>query len=362
MKNLLVLNTGSSSIKFSLFKDSVKIFSGKIERIGKQDAIISYNNNNSTKPIKDFKSAINSILKILDENKLNFDFIAHRIVHGGDLNKPSLIDKKVEAIIEKFSEFAPLHNPPELEVIKICKKFKKRQYAVFDTSFFASLPEKAKFYPIPYEIAKKHNIKKYGFHGISHKYVTGNIPGKTISLHLGSGCSISAVENNSPLDTSMGLTPLEGLMMGTRAGDIDPGVVIYLQKKKYDVNKILNFESGLKAFSNDNDFRYFLNNLDKPNIKLGFDIFIYRIIKYLGAYSAALNGLDNIIFTGTIGENSYIARQEICKNLKYLGVDIDENKNKENNEVISTDVSRVKVYVKKTDEEGEIAKEVYDLI
>ena len=344
MKNLLVLNTGSSSIKFALFSNNQKVFSGKIEKV------------------RDFKKAINTILKTLEENSVKFDVIAHRIVHGGDLNKPCLINRKTESIIKKYSEFAPLHNPPQLQVIQICKKFKKEQYAVFDTAFFADIPDKAKHYPIPEDIREKYNIKKYGFHGISHKSMAQNIFGKTISIHLGSGCSISAILNNKPIDTSMGLTPLEGLMMGTRPGDIDSGILIFLSKKKYNLDDILNFKSGLKAFSKDNDFRYFLSNLDKPKIKLGFDIFVYKIVKYIGAYTAALNGLDNLIFTGAIGENSSIVREEICKNLTYLGIEIDNDKNKENADIISTPVSRVKVFVKKTDEESEIAKEVYEMI
>lgn len=344
MKKILVLNTGSSSIKFAFFENNLKIYSGNVDKV------------------KDYSKAVNEILEILKKENLEFDVIAHRVVHGGQINKSCLINSKIEKIIKEYSQFAPLHNIPQLKVINLCKKLGKKQYAIFDTAFFNDLPEKASRYPIPKEITKKFGIKRYGFHGISHKYVSQNFKGKTIVCHLGSGCSVSAIQDGKPIDTSMGLTPLEGLMMGTRAGDIDPGIIIFLEKKGYDMNEILNFKSGLKAFSKDNDFRYFLKNLDKKEIKLGFDIFIYRILKYIGAYSAALNGLDNLIFTGAIGENSETARREICKNLTYLGLEIDNNKNKKNQEIISTLSSKVKVYIKKTDEEREIAKEVYKII
>lgn len=344
MKKILVLNTGSSSIKFALFEDELKIYSHKVERV------------------HDFKRALESVLKLIDKKNLEFDVIAHRVVHGGPVDKPCLINAKVEKTIREYSQFAPLHNVPQLKVINFCKKLGKKQYAVFDTAFFANLPEKASIYPIPKEITKKFGIKRYGFHGLSHKYVSQKFKGKTIVCHLGSGCSVSAISDGKPIDISMGLTPMEGLMMGTRAGDIDPGIIIFLEKKGYDMNEILNFKSGLKAFGRENDFRYFLKNLNKKEIKLGFDIFIYRIIKYIGAYTAALNGLDNLIFTGAIGENSETARKEICKNLTYLGLEIDKDKNNKDLEIISTPNSKIKVCVKKTYEEGEIAKEVYELI
>ncbi|MEK6935733.1 MAG: acetate kinase [Nanoarchaeota archaeon] len=325
--NLLVLNTGSSSIKYTLFEDNykTKIFSGKVERI------------------KDYSKAIKQILNELNNNELSFDIIAHRVVHGGELNKPSLITNKVEQIIKKYSEFAPLHNPPALKVIRECKKLNKKQYTVFDTAFFSDLPNKAKIYPIPLEITRKFNLKKYGFHGISNKYVSQRLKGKTIVLHLGNGCSVSAINNTKPIDTSMGLTPLEGLMMGTRAGDIDAGLILFLEKKDYNMNEILNFKSGFKGLTGYTDFRDILKNIKNPKIKLAYDIFVYRIVKYVGAYIAVLNGLDNLVFTGAIGYNVPMLRKNVLKNLSYL-------KNK------------FKVHVIKTDEEMQIAKEVFEII
>jgi acetate kinase len=364
MKNLLVLNTGSFSIKFALFKGDKKLLKGKVDRIGLKNSIIRIGNKEKIHNISGFEQAINIILSSLKENNLKCDAIAHRIVHGGPINKPCLIDNKVEKTIEEFSQFAPLHNPHELKVVRICKKLNKKQYAVFDTAFFSQLPEKAKIYPIPQNITKKYNIRRYGFHGISYSYISKilKLKGKSIICHLGNGCSIAALVNQKPVDTSMGLTPSEGLMMGTRTGDIDSGLLIFLQNKGYNINKIVNFQSGLKAFSKDIDFRYILSHLSNKKIKLAFDIFIYRIQKYIGAYTAALNGLDNLIFTGAIGSGSSTTREEICKNLSFLGLKLDKEKNKSSQLLVSSSNSKVKVYAKETDEESEIAREVYKLI
>ena len=362
MKNLLVLNTGSSSIKLSLFENSTKkIFSGKLERIGTDKSNILFNQEEIFIKAENFSQAVKEIFKFLETHNLKFDVIAHRIVHGGPIKKTSKVDKKVEQTIQDYIEFAPLHNQPALTVIDNCKKMNKPQYVSFDTAFFSELPEVASTYPIPLQISKKYHLKKYGFHGLSHRFISQGLKGKTITCHLGNGCSITAILNGKPLDTSMGLTPLEGLMMGSRSGDIDAGLVIYLSKKGYDVNKILNFESGLFAFSGKTDIRETLQNLDKPQIKLGFDIFIYRLVKYIGAYTAVLNGLDNLVFAGGIAENVPLLREEICKNFKYINLELDKQKNNKNEELISSKSSKVNVYVRKTDEESEIAREVYEL-
>ncbi|MFA7708000.1 MAG: acetate kinase, partial [Candidatus Pacearchaeota archaeon] len=250
--------------------------------------------------------------------------------------------EKVEKIIEEYSEFAPLHNPPALKVIKEFKKLGKRQYAVFDTAFFSELPEKAKIYAIPKEITKKFNLKRYGFHGISHKYVSRELKGKTIILHLGSGCSASAINNGKAVDISLGLTPLEGLMMGTRAGDIDAGLVLFLEKKGYNMNEVLNFESGFKGLTGYTDFRDILKTLKNPDSKLAYDIFIYRIIKYVGAYIAVLGGLDNLAFSGEIGYNVQMLRDDVAKNLTFLN-------------------KKFEVHAIKTDEESEIAREIFGM-
>lgn len=214
-KRVLVFNVGSSSIKYSLFEDSNLINSEDFEKLETKEDYI-----------KSFKK----IFKKIDVK--NIDAIAHRVVHGGDLKKPSRITKEVKDKIKKYSEFASLHNPKQLMVIELCEHYKKPQYAVFDTMFFSELPEFSQIYAIPKELTKKYNIKRYGFHGLSHEYASRNLKGKTIVCHLGSGSSMSAVFNGKPVDTTMGLTPLEGLIMGTRSGSIDPGIIFFLEKKR----------------------------------------------------------------------------------------------------------------------------------
>ena len=347
VKSILVFNVGSSSLKYSLFENLKKIETGNFERL--KDKV-------------DFRNAVEKIIEKLLNYKI--DLIAHRVVHGGELNKPSRINKKVKDKIKEFSEFAPLHNPNQLKVIEICeKKFPQPQYAVFDTMFFANLPEVARTYPIPKEITKKYEIRRYGFHGLSHKFVSQGLKGKTITCHLGSGSSISAILDGKPLDTSMGLTPLEGLAMGTRSGTIDPGLILFLEKKGYNANKILTEQSGLKGLCGHNDFRDILKSMNKcRDCKLAYEIFTYKTTKIIGAYTAVLNGLDNLVFTAAIGENVPKLREDICKNLKFLKLKLNNKKNKNNKELISSRSSKVKVYVRKTDEEMQIVREVLKII
>jgi acetate kinase len=363
IKNLLVLNVGSSSLKFCMFVKRKNVLSGKCDRIGQKESYIEFKDQVMSKTVKKrisgFRAAVNEVMNLIERKDIDFDAIAHRVVHGGRFEKPCLITKDVENEVKRFSEFAPLHNVPELEVIKICRKFKKPQYAVFDTAFFSTMPEKAYTYAIPLKIAKKFDIRRYGFHGTSHKTISRGLKGKTITCHLGAGCSISAIKNGKAIDTSMGLTPLEGLMMQTRAGDVDPGLIIFLDSKGYDTNKILNHESGFKAFSEFVDIRDILVNLNDRNVRLALDIFVYRIVKYIGAYTAALTGLDNLVFTAGIGENVPFIRELICNHLSYLGVKFDDDKNRKNERLISAKNSKVKVYVIKTNEEESIAEEVY---
>jgi acetate kinase len=345
-KIILVFNVGSSSIKYSLFQGLDRINSGINERL---------------KSKEDYSRAINSIFKKFDNKKI--DVIAHRVVHGGQINQPSKITREIKNKIKEFSEFAPLHNPNQLRVIELCEKFKKPQYAIFDTMFFANLPEIAKTYAIPKEIIKKYKIRRYGFHGLSHEYVSKGMKGKTIVCHLGSGSSISAIKDGKAIDTSMGLTPLEGIMMGTRSGSIDPGIIFFLEKKGYNVEDILTNKSGLKGICKYNDFRDIRSNINKnKDCKLAYEMFIYSIIKAIGSYVAALNGLNNLVFTAAIGENVPKLRRDICNNLKYLGLKLDENKNEKNAEIISSNNSKVRVFVKKTDEEKMIVEEVLKIL
>jgi acetate kinase len=344
-KNILVFNVGSSSIKYSLFEGLNLIDIGYYERL------------------KDKEDYRKSIIQIFEKvNKNNLDLIAHRVVHGGGLKKPVKVNEEVKSIIEIFSEFAPLHNPKQLMVIDFCEKYKKPQYAFFDTAFFSDIPKVAQVYAIPKELSKKFQIRRYGFHGLSHECVSRNLKGKLITCHLGSGASISAILDGKPLDTSMGFTPLEGLIMGTRSGTIDPGIILFLEKKKYSVEKILTEKSGLKGICKFNDFRDILRNLDKKDCKLAYDMFIYSIIKIIGSYVGVLNGLDNLVFTGAIGENVARLREEVCDNFKFLGLKLNKKRNKTNEELISSENSKVKVFVKKTNEERIIIEEILKVL
>ncbi len=331
---ILVLNSGSSSIKYKLFdveKTTEKLLDKDlIERIGQK--------------VKDHKEALSLIL-----NKTNrkIEAVGHRLVHGGDRFKEStLIDNNVIKAIEEFSELAPLHNPPSLLTINESMKVLSGipHVAVFDTAFYQTMPEEAYLYAIPYRLYEKHKIRKYGFHGTSHRYVLEKAVGilkrpkeklKIITCHLGNGCSITAIKNGKAIDTSMGFTPLEGLVMGTRSGDIDPAIVPYImEKENIDVNKtleLLNKESGLLGVSGiSNDMREIVKE-SKHNKKanLALNIFVRRIKKYIGAYSGIMNGLDAIVFTGGIGENQKALVGEICKDtlpkkVKILSIPTDE--------------------------------------
>ncbi len=239
-KNILVFNVGSSSIRYSMFKSLRKISQEKYDKL---------------KSREDYKRAFIDLFKNIQIKKIKIDLIIHRVVHGGELKKPVIITKQIKKQIKIYSELAPLHNPIQLMIINLSEKFKKPQYAVFDTLFFSNLPDIAKIYPIDIEITKKYKIRKYGFHGLSHKSVSKNLKGKTITCHIGEGVSISAIKDKRPLDTTMGFTPLEGLMMGSRSGSIDPGLIIFLEKRKLNVEKLLNLESGLKGISGYSDFR-----------------------------------------------------------------------------------------------------------
>ena len=343
---ILVFNVGSSSIKYELFEESKSIIEENYEKL---------------KTEKDYKEAVAKIFKNINESRI--DFIVHRIVHGGDLKKPSKITTEVKNRVKEFSEFAPLHNPKQLMVIELCEQYKKPQYAVFDTMFFSEIPEVAKIYAIPDKLTKKYNIRRYGFHGLSHEFVSRNIKGRTITCHLGAGSSITAIINGKPIDTSMGMTPLEGVMMMTRSGTLDPGLIFFLEKKGYDVEKILTEKSGLKGISGEDDFREILSKMNKnKDCKLAYDLFIYSIVKAIGSYVAVLNGIDSLIFTAAIGENVPKLREDICNQFSHLGLKLDKNQNQNNSEIISSKNSKVKVFVKKTNEEQIAVEEVLKIL
>jgi acetate kinase len=397
MAKILVINCGSSSLKYEVYEMPEKKSLGKglVERIGDAVGKIAQESPRGEyaeeTPIPDHRKAMELVRKALTDSKAgiiaSLDEIAaagHRVVHGGEYYAESvLIDDKVIETIDKVSELAPLHNPPNLTGIKetINLLGKKPQVAVFDTAFHQTLPPAAYLYGIPRELYDKYRIRRYGFHGTSHRYVaaeTLNMLGRSaentniISCHLGNGASITAVKNGKSVDTSMGFTPLEGLVMGTRSGDIDPAILEYLAgKENLDITgliSMLNKKSGVFGLSGNlsSDFRDLENAANSGNKKaeIAVSVFAYRVAKYIGSYVAAMNGVDVIAFTAGIGENSGYVREKIIDYLGYLGVKLDKEANKARGEEIalSTPDSNVKVLVIPTNEELAIARETVALL
>ncbi|WP_295673569.1 acetate/propionate family kinase [uncultured Mucilaginibacter sp.] len=396
--NILVINSGSSSIKYQLFKmpSAKPVCFGLIERIGLpnsgivhkvyadgQEKVISL-----TFDIPNHEVGMLEAAKLLTEpgigviqNPDDINVVGHRIVHGGEtLTKTTIVTEQVKEEIKKIFALAPLHNPGSYQGIQVAQKLfdKATHVCVFDTAFHQTLPEKAFRYAIPQTFYHDDGIRVYGFHGISHKYVTdkalhylSNPKAKVITIHLGNGCSMAAVNAGKCIDTSMGLTPLEGLIMGTRSGSIDPSVLIYMMTQLgYDikqVSSILNKESGMFGLTGYSDMRDIKRLIEEGdhNALLAFEMFAYRIKKYIGSYTAALNGLDAIVFTAGIGENDVLIREMICQEMDVFGIRIDEQKNSlriNGTHEINADNSSVKILVIPTNEELEIATECMDLL
>jgi len=389
---ILVLNSGSSSIKFQLFEmdENKSIASGLIEQIGENDsyAKIEFDGKKIEKrePIKDHNSGLKLMnmlliesftIKSLDE----LGAIGHRVVHGGEkFSKPVIVNEEVLDEIEKLIPLAPLHNPAHLSGIKVMMEQAPnvKQVVVFDTAFHSTIPSYAYMYALPYENYEKDGVRRYGFHGTSHHYVTkeaskylGKDNLNTITLHLGNGASMAAVKDGKCVDTTMGLTPLEGLIMGTRSGDLDPAILFYLARKNgldiEDLDKLLNKKSGLKGICGSNDMREVEKMAENGDSKaqLALDMFAYRIKKYIGSYSAVVGKLDCIIFTGGIGENDIDTRARCCEDLENLGIELDLIKNNQRAKEIldiSAKISRVKVLVIPTNEELEIAIQANSLL
>ncbi len=381
---LLVINAGSSSLKCSYYLDKTVEASLLIERIGKKDAKATLHRQNhiltQETAVTNHHDAMILMEKLLLlsgalENFDTLDGIGHRVVHGGEhFNAAVYIDSKVIKAIESVIPLAPLHNPANLEAIRLFQKNYPNipQIAVFDTAFHRTMPEYASRYALPETVSDTLGIRRYGFHGTSHSYVAkeaAKVLGKQlaslrlITLHLGNGASACAIQNGRSIDTSMGMTPLEGLVMGTRSGDIDPAIIFYLQHQGYtvdDVDTLLNKQSGLTALCGTNDMREILERVQSndPKAVLALEMFTYRIRKYIGAYTAALGGVDAIVFTGGIGEHASLVREMVCEKLAWLGVSIDRKRNHEKtdgNRTITTPQSSVAVLVIPTDEELEIA-------
>ena len=395
--NVLVINCGSSSLKFQLINsDSEAVLAkGLCERIG-VDGRLTYQPAGGEKEVSDkamptHTEAIQFVIDALTNEKTGvvksldeIGAVGHRVVHGGEKFASSVvITDEVKKAVEECNDLAPLHNPANLIGVAACEKLMPGtpMVAVFDTAFHQTMPEKAYMYGLPYEYYEKYKVRRYGFHGTSHSYVSkraAEILGvpydqtKTIVCHLGNGSSISAVLNGKSVDTSMGLTPLEGLVMGTRSGDIDPAILEFIAKKENldiaGLMNMLNKKSGVFGLSNNlsSDFR----DLDAAAVdgnvpaKIALQVFAYRVAKYVGSYVAAMNGVDNIVFTAGIGENSGPVRADVLSYLGYLGIEVDEEANKKRGEevMISTPDSKVKVLVVPTNEELAIARETVALL
>ena len=393
---ILVLNCGSSSLKYQLIDMETEevIASGKYERIGEKEAFITHKAQGKKveikKPAYDHKEAIEFTLaqltnpeyKVIDSLD-EVEAIGHRVVHGGEIFKESaVIDDKVIEQIDECSEFAPLHNPAAILGMEACKKVMpgKPMVAVFDTTFHQTMPKEKYVYPIPYEYYKKYGVRKYGAHGTSHMYVSQRLAEienkniedlKIVTCHLGQGSSICAVDGGKSIDTSMGLTPLGGIPMVTRSGDLDPSVLTYLMKKENisaaEMENILNKKSGVAGISGlAPDFRVIeLESYeDNERAKIAMESFKYAVASYIAKYAVAMNGIDYIVFTGGIGENQINIRKGICEKLTFMGVDVDADANNMRGEekVISKPDSKVKVYVIPTNEELMIAKETQRLV
>ncbi len=394
---ILVINSGSSSLKFQVIDTDTEevLAKGQCERIG-IDGVFNYKTARGPAlkekyPMKSHKEAVDRILTTLVDPEAGvlrdygeIDVVGHRLVHGGEKFTGSVvITDEVLDVMRACNDLAPLHNPANIVGVEACRELMPDtlMVGVFDTAFNQTMEPKAFLYGLPYRFYEKHKIRRYGFHGISHRYVSrraaefmGQRPDrvKTIVCHLGNGASICAVKYGRVVDNSMGFTPLEGLVMGTRCGDVDAGALEYLSKKENldfpQIMSILNQESGVLGISKNlsSDFRELKDAEIKYNdtAALAREIFAYRVAKYIGSYAAAMNGVDNIVFTAGVGENDSDIREEICSYLEFLGITIDEVKNREQGEAvrISDGTSRVNVLVIKTNEELEIAREAAELV
>ena len=395
---ILVINAGSSSIKYQLYnmKDESVLASGRVERIGTESAIVTHEaaGRPGVREVSEILDHVTAIRRVLDlllhrehgvvSSIAEIEAVGHRVVHGGETFKESmLVDDEVKRGIRDLFDLAPLHNPAAMMGINAVEQNMPNmpQAVVFDTAFHQTMPRHAYLYPIPMALYRRHKIRRYGFHGTSHFYVSERAAEmigrpieelKMVTCHIGNGSSCAAILGGKSVDTSMGLTPLEGLMMGTRSGDIDPAVVPFVMSKEEltlsEVNSMLNKHSGMLAISGfSGDMREIVEAMEDgdKNAKLAFDMFCYRLRKYVGAYAAAMNGLDALVFTAGIGENSPHVRKAVCDGLTFLGLELDEAANRTPSKearFISTPESRVSVLVVPTNEELIIARDTYRLV
>ncbi len=390
---VLVLNCGSSSVKFQLLdmETEAVLTKGLVEKIGSSHAILSYQSEGKNKirevqEISDHRTAIHLAIRAMTDPKTGsiqeiseIDAIGHRLVHGGEeFSSSVLIDEKVIESIEYCSQFAPLHNPHNLKGVEICKEAIPGvpNVGVFDTAFHQTMPAESYIYGLPYALYRKLGIRRYGFHGTSHKFVSRKAAEildrpvedlKIVTCHLGNGASIAAIKNGISVDTSMGFTPLEGLVMGTRCGSIDPALVSYLIKRENltpdQVDNLMNKSSGMLGITeSSNDFREIEEEATQGNEqhKLALKIFCHRVKQYIGAYAAILGGLDILVFTGGIGENSDMVRKNSLEGLEFMGIELDDDKNREHQ--LSIGKGKVQILVVPTNEELEIARDTVKVV
>ncbi|MEA5070442.1 MAG: acetate kinase [Petrimonas sp.] len=395
---ILVLNCGSSSIKYKLFdmRSNEVIAQGGVEKIGMKGSFLKLTLPDGQKvqlegEILEHRAGIEYIFGVMLSEKYGcirsldeIDAVGHRVVHGGErFNKSVLITEEVIEMLKECIELAPLHNPPNLKGIYAIQELLPHtpQVSVFDTAFHQTMPDYAYVYGLPYSLYEKYGIRRYGFHGTSHRYVSKraceflNVPYESqriITAHIGNGVSITAIKNGKSVDTSMGMTPVEGLMMGTRSGDLDPGVISYIMEKEHmsasGISTLLNKFSGVLGISGiSSDMREIEVGIkeNNPRAILALNTYDYRIKKYIGAYSAVLGGVDILAFTGGVGENQAITRSVVCKNMEYMGIELDEELNRSvraKEVVISKPSSKVKVLIIPTDEELTIAKDTMQIL
>lgn len=396
--NVFVINSGSSSIKYQLIRmpEAEMVCSGLIERIGLEGSVITHktfikNIEQSRKEkvfIPDHATGLKEAARLLTDKEIGvindpeeIEVVGHRVVHGGEsFSNTMIINDEVKKEVKKLFSLAPLHNPPNYLGIEVAEEIFKSatQVAVFDTAFHQTMPPVAYRIAIPKEFYSEHGIRNYGFHGTSHKYVSEkaaeylqNREAKIITIHLGNGCSMTAVRNGQCIDTSMGLGPMNGLIMGTRTGDIDQSVIFHLVKQLGytldDVNNILNKKSGMLGLTGFSDMRDVQNEIHKGNeeAKLAYEMYAYHIKKYIGAFAASLNGVDALVFTAGVGENDALTRKLATKDMEYLGIHLDEGRNNSRGKgiyEINEEDGPVKILVIPTNEELEIARQCYALL
>ncbi|MFT2008061.1 acetate/propionate family kinase [Pontibacter sp. 13R65] len=396
--NIFVVNSGSSSIKYQLFRmpSNKPVCSGLVERIGLENSVITHKVHlgdqeevkQLTLDLPDHEAGLHEVVQLLTDNQIGviqdpaeIEVVGHRVVHGGEsFAATTIVTEEVKAEIKKLFPLAPLHNPSNYMGIEVAEHIFKnaKQVAVFDTAFHQTMPEKAFRYAIPNSYYTDLGIRAYGFHGTSHKYVSEQAleylakpEAKIITIHLGNGCSMAAVDAGKSVDTSMGFGPLSGLIMGTRSGDIDPSIIFHLVNQLgYDpdqVNTLLNKRSGMQGLTGFSDMRDITKAMEEgdKNAALSYNLYAYRIKKYIGAYAAVLNGLDAIVFTAGVGENDALVRDRVCQQMEYLGIRFDAEKNKiraKGIREINKEESPVKVLVIPTNEEQEIARQCYQLL